>query len=155
MVPAPRIPRGHERLGTLNSVGPFALLESIMRFSKCALVALMLLCGMAAQAQTQLRWNEDELSWTGPTTCSDGSPAADCPITGYRIETAPTATSITWSTVTTAAASVSTYKLTVSAGQHCYRVFALSGTKSSGASNVACDTAEGPSPNPPTAATVR
>lgn len=117
------------------------------------LILFLLLDGRAwGQA---VKWNEDVVSWNAPTQCTDGSPIGDCPITGYRLETAATPTATAWTLVTTTAANVLSFKLTgLTSGQHCYRVIALSGSKSSNPSNVACDTAEGPAPGTPTLRTV-
>lgn len=53
-------------------------------------LSVLLLCSLAlsfnASAQTPPTvWISDscEFSWTAPTTCTDGSPIANCPVNGY------------------------------------------------------------------------
>lgn len=119
-----------------------------------ALIGLQLITVTSANAQTALKWNEDQLTWVAPTTCTDGSPITDCAVTGYRIETAASATATTWSLVTTALATANTYKVTgLTEGPHCYRLASLS-TKGQGPYSAVpssmCATAAAPFPNPPT-----
>lgn len=119
-----------------------------------AALALLLVSGIAsAQA---LRWNDDQLTWKAPsqTTCVDGSPLTECPITGYRIETSPTPTATTWTLVATVAPNVFTYLRTgAPAGQSCYRFIALA-TTNSAPSNAVCATAVAPAPFPPVPVTI-
>lgn len=125
-----------------------------MKFAKCALGALLLLPIVSlAQTTPGLKWNEDQLSWTAPTQCADGSPIGDCPVTGFRVETA-TSTTGTWTTVATIGPVISHKVTGVSAGQHCYRVFALSNALVSAPSNTSCATATGPAPGAPVLKTV-
>lgn len=121
--------------------------------SLCAAILLLLLQASLVHAQITLKWNEDKLDWTAPAQCEDGSPIADCPITGYRIETA-TSTTGAFATVATVG-NVLTHKLTgLSPGPHCYRVLALAGATASKPSNVACATATSPPPGAPVLQTV-
>lgn len=105
-----------------------------------------------ATAQT-IPWNTDVVSWTAPTQCADGSPiAGNCDITGYKLETATSATG-TWSALTTAL--VLTYSATnLAAGSHCYRVSAVTATGVGAPSGVACATSTPPLPGPPTLKTI-
>ena len=116
-----------------------------------ALGVVLLLSFWAGHASAQtLKWSESRITWTAPQSCVDGSPITDCPITGYRIETAASATASTWSLVSTVGAAVLTHTATgLTAGTRCYRVFALSGSAMSPPSNVECKTTVGPAPGAP------
>jgi hypothetical protein len=113
------------------------------------LLMLAVIYSPAVHGQTV--WNEDNLSWTAPTGCSDGTPIANCPVTGYRIERASSPTATTW--VFVATTSLTSYKATnVPAGQNCYRVAANSANGMSAWAPVlasSCATAAAPPPPPP------
>lgn len=117
-------------------------------------LAAILLCWQAhAQA---ISWNADILGWTAPTQCSDGSPVAgNCDITGYKLETAASATAVVWSTVTTTPGSSLAYTVTgLTIGVHCYRLSAIAAGGSSPPSNAVCATTTQPAPSIPTLKTV-
>lgn len=119
-----------------------------------AFLCLLFLAPLA-NAQTNLKWNEDQISWSGPTVCADGSPITDCPVTGYRVETAKSCTATTWSLAGTTAANVLTFKATnLTAGLNCYRVKAQSAGGDSAASATTSATATPPLPGTPTNVTV-
>jgi hypothetical protein len=118
-----------------------------------ALLLAMCLISSAAFAQS-LKWNEDLLTITPAATCSDGSPANDCPVATWRIERASSPTATTWTLVTSLAGNTLTYKPTgLPAGQNCYRVAAIGVSgQQSGWSTVAsaqCQTATPPAPGTP------
>lgn len=107
-------------------------------------------CSITASAQTLL-WHQTELSWTASTTCTDGSPASNCPITGWIVETAVAPTGAAWTQLSTETASTlqRVYSNLV-AGPHCYRVIARSAAGNSVPGAVVCKTNTPPLPNPPT-----
>lgn len=112
---------------------------------------LLALAMPALSAVPAAAWNEDRLTWTAPTTCSDGSPIANCPITGYRIETARTATATTWTTQATVSVVVAYIATNRLIGQNCYRIFTLTAAgESLTPSNIACTNTVGLLPGPPT-----
>lgn len=122
---------------------------------KHILVLLCLFAPFSAISQTALKWNEDQVSWAAPTACNDGSPITDCPVTGYRVETAKTCSAATWGLAGTTAANVMTLKATgLTAGLNCYRVKAQSANGDSNASTTASATAVPPAPGEPTSTTV-
>jgi hypothetical protein len=113
------------------------------------ILALTLLLSGVAHAQA---WNENILNWEVPTGCTDGTPITNCPVTGYQVETAATATATNWVHAGTSVTTTFTHR-NVSAGPHCYRVRANSDGGSSGYTNVVCKTNVAPPPpvpNPPT-----
>lgn len=111
------------------------------------LLAFFGLFAMAkAQAQT---WNENRLTWDAPTTCTNGQPVSACPVTGYRIERAAVSTG-PYTAIGTSQTTSYTHT-GAAAGVNCYRVYALSATGDSDASQHACKTNVEPTqPNPPT-----
>jgi hypothetical protein len=120
-----------------------------------ALLCLLLVFALPAHAQTNLKWNEDQVSWSPSTACSDGSPIADCPVTGYRLETAKTCTATTWALAGTTAPNVTTFRATnLTAGLNCYRVKAQSANGDSAPSSTASATATPPLPSAPVNVTV-
>jgi hypothetical protein len=115
------------------------------------LAALILFAALlgTALAQPAPKWNEDRLTWRAPTQCADGSPRSACPLTGYRIERAASATATTWTTVATTGPALTTFLIGGrTPGRHCYRVIALAATNSR-PSNVACSVTVAPPPSPP------
>jgi hypothetical protein len=71
-------------------------------------------------------WNERDLAWTAPTTCSDGTAITNCPVTGYKLEAAGTCTATSWNAVATVG-KVLTYHVTnLAPGNYCFRVKATS-----------------------------
>jgi hypothetical protein len=131
------------------------------KYSVAALVAfvLPLLSIATADAQTPppLKWNETWLVITPATTCSEGSPVKDCPITDYRIETAATCTATTWDFLIEIPATQLTYKATgLSAGVHCYRAKSKYGGLYTAANVVTASSSKTnspPAPSPPAAVT--
>lgn len=116
--------------------------------------ALLCLAGVS-YAQTAPEWNEDRVRWAAPTTCNTGVPIAACPVTGYRVQTAATQTSATWSNLADVPATQLTYMVTnVAPGNHCYRVLSISAAGVSSASSVSCTVTVQPLPGPPTNVTV-
>ena len=107
-------------------------------------------------------WNENTLTWTAHTTCSDGSPATNCPVAQWRIETAATATATTWDLVGYVPVAQLRYVHTgATAGPHCYRVKGVTADNfTTGASAVAANSCKTnvqpppPTPNPPGPVTV-
>ncbi len=123
---------------------------------RCTLMALLLLLPLSVfvtpvQAQTPLKWNENGISWTASSVCADGSPAVNCPLTGFRVERAATPTATTWAAVATVGATINYYKDTVAtAGQNCYRLIAISASGDSVPSaNAPCKTNVAPKPGAP------
>lgn len=127
-----------------------------MKTSALALLALLCILPVFAHAQTALKWNEDQVSWSAPTACSEGSPLADCPISGYRVERAAGSCAGTWSTAGTTAANILTFKVgSLVAGTNCYRVITLSaGTSESLPSAAKSQVTTPPTPGAPTNVTV-
>ena len=82
-----------------------------------------------AFAQTPKPWNQNDLDWAGPTTCSDGSALTNCQISQWRIERANSPTATTWTAIATIPASAGRkYSDTsAAAGLNCYRVKAIMG----------------------------
>lgn len=119
-------------------------------------VLLCLLFVPAAFGQTPA-WNENVLTWTAHTTCSDGSPATNCPVAQWRLETAATATATTWDLVGYVPVATLRYVHTgVTAGPHCYRVKGVTAdnftTAGSAVLASSCKTniaPPPPNPNPP------
>lgn len=110
---------------------------------------LLLAADGRAWAQTQLKWDEDQLTWTAPTACSEGSPISDCPVTGYRIERA-TAQAGPWTLQADVGATVLSYlRADAPPGTSCYRVFTRSAGGLSAPSNVVCVNAVAPLPGAP------
>lgn len=110
-------------------------------------IGMLLLLAMCVKAEAQTAWDTNILNWVAPTQCVDNTPITNCPVTGYRIEQSATATG-TFTTLISVG-TVLTYSHTgVSAGQHCYRLIALSNSGNSDPSNVACRTNVRP-PSPP------
>lgn len=109
-----------------------------------------------AAAPNPLSWNTDYLSWSAPTACTDGSLIAACPITGYDVQTAPTATGAFVTIGSTAANVVEFIRPNVAEGSNCYRVVAKSAGGNSAPSNVDCETTVKPPsiPNPPVMRTI-
>lgn len=122
-------------------------MEKLIRRTAIVVGALVLF-GIANPALAQ--WNTNVLNWDAPTTCQSGQPIANCPVTSYRVERAPSATG-TFAVVGTSTSLTYTH-LSAAAGVNCYRVFALSATGESFPSSVACKTNVEPAgpPNPPT-----
>jgi hypothetical protein len=118
---------------------------------RCLIFVISAQVAPLVHAQTAPAWNEDNLSWTAPTACSDGTPLTNCPVTGYRIERASSPTATTWAFVATT--SLTSYKATnVPAGQNCYRVAANSSNGMSAWAPVlasSCAIAAAPPPPPP------
>jgi hypothetical protein len=72
-------------------------------------------------------WNERDLSWKAPTTCSDGTTDLTlCVVTGYKVEAAGSCTATTWNALGATAANVTTLHATLNAGTYCFRVKATS-----------------------------
>lgn len=114
------------------------------------LLAVLLL---SANAMAATAWDEDALTWSAPTACSDGDTnLAHCIITKYDVQTASSATG-TWTTL----ASVTTTAYTAKAlteGQHCYRVVPYSSAGAGAAGPIganSCQTTVKPQvpPGPP------
>ena len=117
-----------------------------------ALLAVSLLASFVPTANAQGQpWDTNVLTWVPAATCTTGEPASACPTTGYRLETAAIPTGAYTLVTTTAAAALSFTHNGVSAGQHCYRLFALSANGDSLPSNISCRTNVKPvgPPNPP------
>jgi len=115
---------------------------------------LMAACG---QAFAQAAWDTDILTWTAPTQCTDSTLVSNCPVTGYDVQTAATATAATWALVGSVASTLRTRTVTgLAPGPHCYRVIAKSANGNSVPSNVSCVTTVKPTspPNPPVLSTV-
>jgi hypothetical protein len=101
----------------------------------------------AAEAQV---WNENNLAWDAPTTCTSGQPITACPITNYRVERSAT-TDGGYAALGTSI-SLNFRHIGAVEGRNCYRVVAVSPVGESVPSVVACKTNVAPSgpPNPPT-----
>jgi hypothetical protein len=98
------------------------------------------------------QWNVNDVDWTGPTQCSDGSAITNCPVQSYQIERSATPTG----TYVLAGTSVTPgFRHTVTAGgQNCYRVRSVGANGASELSVTSgCKTNVAPPPpvpNPPT-----
>lgn len=103
---------------------------------KWIVLVLAFMVAPLASAQTSKKWNETDLALTPPTTCTDGSPVAtNCPITGYRIERATSATG-PWTTVITLPSSGTTHRaIGLPAGTNHFRFITLSSSGESAPSN--------------------
>lgn len=115
----------------------------------CLAIAALCIAGVANAADA---WNEDTVTWSPPAACADGSATTNCPVTGYKVETAPSKTSSTWVTVATVG-NVLTAKATgLTAGVHCYRVstIAANGTSAAAVQGNDCPVTTAPLPGPPT-----
>ena len=111
--------------------------------------ALLLVSLFGSFVQAQTAWDSNVVTLAQPSTCQDGRPASNCPVTGYRIERSASASG-TFAALATIQGN--TYTHTGAAeGSNCYRAFALSATGESGVSNVQCKTNTRPAspPSPP------
>lgn len=97
-------------------------------------------------------WNTNIIELTAPTTCTTGQPISACPVTGYRIERAPSSAGAFAAVGTTQTLSFT--HTGVAAGANCYRAVALSANGEAGPSNVVCKTNAQPV-GPPNPATLR
>ena len=120
-----------------------------MKLNRLLIAASLLLCSFGASAQTLL-WHQTEIAWTPSTTCADGSPASNCPIIGWTVETAVAATGSPWTQLSTELPATlrRTYS-NLAAGPHCYRMIGRSALGNSVPGNVFCRTNTPPLPNPP------
>jgi hypothetical protein len=109
-------------------------------------VAVWFLC-IAGIAQAQQAWDTNLVSWEAPTLCVNGLPVSQCPVTGYRVERAPSSSG-TFAQVGTSTGLTFTHT-GAAAGVNCYRIIALSVTGNSGPSMVACKTNTAPIPPSP------
>ena len=123
-----------------------------------ALVFLALLCFFPLLAHSANAWNERDLTTTAPTACTDGSPIAQCMVTGYKWEAAGNCTATSWNALGTTAANVLTYHASnLVAGTYCFRVKATSAGGDSGPSLTTTNsqtTVTAPLPAPPGAVSV-
>lgn len=115
---------------------------------------LAVLCAPAVVlGQTALKWNESQLTWSPPSKCTDGSPITDCPVTGYRVESAQTCDAATWMLIGSPAEA--TFKATnLPAGLNCFRVKAKSANGDGPPTNTVSMTATPPKPGQPGTLTV-
>lgn len=105
-----------------------------------------------AGAQTSPAWNENRITATPPTTCQNGRPVAECPVSGYTFQRAATATGA-FSVIQQQPPTVPNYTdFVTSSGQNCYRVIATAAPPfvNSPPSEVWCRTNTAP-PNGPSA----
>lgn len=117
-----------------------------MRHPKLLAVLLLLSVIGSVKAQS-IPWDTDIVSGTAPIACSDGSPLSMCPISGYRVQVASSATG----TFTDVLGDVTTPLKTltaVAAGNHCYRFIVLSANGNSVPSDAACTVTVRPTPAP-------
>lgn len=94
------------------------------------------------------------VTWVPPTTCSDNSPASNCPTTGFEVleGAAPTGTYTTRENVAATVTS-RTYQ-NVAPGQRCFSVKTIAGDQRSEESVRACATVASLPPKAPTGITV-
>ena len=91
------------------------------------LIPLVLVALAPLLAHSANAWNERDLSATAPTACTDGSPIAQCPVTGYKWEAAGSCSATTWNALGTTAANVVSYHASnLAPGPYCFRVKATS-----------------------------
>lgn len=103
------------------------------------IIVALCACASVAHAQTQ-PWNTNVVPFDAPTTCTTGEPVASCPVTGYRIERAASATGVYTALASIGTTATSYMHTGAAAGVNCYRAFALSAQGDSPASNVMCKT---------------
>lgn len=77
-------------------------------------------------AQAANAWNERDLTWTAPLTCSDGSPLAQCPVTGYKLEAAGSCAASVWNALATVGVVTTYHAANLAPGTYCFRVRATS-----------------------------
>lgn len=108
-----------------------------------------LLLTAAAHAQSACPWDASCISWTVPTTYTDGSALPASSIASYKIEAAPAASG-PWAVVATVPAPTTTYQRRPVSGTIYYRVTVVlaSGTASD-PSNAGPDITVEPKPNAP------
>lgn len=127
---------------------------SLLLIAAC-LVGLQIIGVSEAYGQTALKWNERQLNWSTPTTCTDGSPITDCPVTGYRVEAASNCATPTWTLAGTTGANVTAYKAaSLAAGTWCFRVRAQSAGGDGPPTNVVTVSVVAPTPGQPGTLTV-
>ena len=89
--------------------------------------ALGVLSVFVGHAEAANAWNERDLSWNAPITCSDGTTdMSKCQVTGYKLEAAGSCTASTWNALGTTAANITSYHATLNPGTYCFRVKAAS-----------------------------
>lgn len=109
---------------------------------------LVLFCTTLFAAAAPPAWDVDIVSWSAPQACSDGSAPANCVISSYQISTADSPTATDWTALGSVAGNVFTFtKATVTPGQHCYRIVALSAA-GPGAAATPCGTTVKPQVTP-------
>lgn len=129
-------------------------LRSLLVIAFC-LIGFQLIGVSSAHAQTALKWNERQLTWTAPQACVDGSPISECPVTGYRVETASACNAPTWTLIgSTDAVTVSFKASSLPAGTNCFRVKAKSAAGDGPPTNTVSVTVTGPTPGQPGTLTV-
>lgn len=111
------------------------------------LAALLLFVALPASAAN--------ITWTNPTTYSDGSPlvAADIASTTIEYSNGQTFGTVAGQVVVTGASTTGVAPDPAAGATRCYRarttVIAAKGGQTSGPSNVSCKSAPFPAPNPP------
>lgn len=105
-----------------------------MNATRIVALAAGVLCSSVAAAGTV------KVSWTPPTTCSDGSPITECPATGYEISEA-TSDQGPLAVKETVAGTLTTASYVVGVGQtRCYSLKTVSNALKSDPSNRVCIT---------------
>ena len=126
-------------------------------------LALLAFCAGALPLEAYAATGSKTITFTRPTTYTDGSPLAASAITGYRVECEFTPTGGTMSQCATTPANLAggtstsgsvTFTYPPEGGTVCFRLRTLVGSLVADASNQACSPLEALRPNPPTNVTV-
>ena len=91
-------------------------------------------------------------TWTAPTTCADGSPISNCPITKYTVYAGLSGSAKT--VIGTTAANVTGFSAVTGPGNWCLQVSASSTGGESALSSEACIVVPVPAPGKPSAPTL-
>jgi hypothetical protein len=94
------------------------------------------------------------LTWVLPTQCEDGSPIANCPITGIEVSESAAPSGQPWGVRETVSGTSTSRTYQIPPGQRCFSVKAISGNQKSEASTVACADVPALPPKAPTGITV-
>jgi len=83
-----------------------------------------LIAGFTGYAQAQTATGDVVISWTAPTSCTDGSPITNCPITSYEVEKL---SGTTWTRIASTTPAVLSFRhVAQPLGSHQYRALAVS-----------------------------
>lgn len=101
------------------------------------IAAVGILIGASQPAEAANAWNERDIYWGPPTTCSDGDPdLTHCPVTGYKVEVAGSCTATVWNPLATVGLVTTHHVANLQPGSYCFRVKATSADGDSGPSPI-------------------